>query len=231
MQQSLAAIGNQFKIQNSKFKISSLCLFICIVSAGWAQTGNEVGKVQDDNSKSKIQNSELPAYIFDGENPSHAWGSQETGGKIVIGLTDEGFYELQGDSAIWLMKHPRLGDCQLAHILRDDETGVNLIVIGVPAKTPDKPDKPDVSDAQDSTDNQQDAFELDILGTCNPANSEILDKNNERVAVIDNEDKVLNSTGKTLLRFNPNVNPVDKKLIAFFLLYHYQILHAKAINN
>jgi hypothetical protein len=212
-------------MNNMNKKILSFVLMcISFAPVSWAQTGNETGNVQDS-----------PAiYIMDGENPSYVWGRQETGGKIVIGLTEEGFYELRGDSAIWHINHPRLGDFQVAHIVRDDETGANFIVMGAVMEKPKKPNIPNIPDNPDHPNNLgrpdiENTIEMDVIGIYSPENAEILDKNKETVAMIDRDDKVENSQGKTFLQFNSHVNPVDKNLIAFFFLYHYQVLHSRKI--
>jgi hypothetical protein len=225
--------------------LCALLFFLTVSLSGWAQTGGEVGSVEG-----------VPAvYIVDGENGAYVWGSQAAGGKIVIGLTEEGFYELRGDSAIWHINHPRLGDYQVAHILHNNKTNISTIVAGAAVESPkrpnmpvnpnspnnsnnpdnpdnfDSPDNPDASDNLDSPNmtNDEDDMLMDIIGIYNTENGEILNKDREPVAIIDMEGKVVNAHGKTFLRFNPQRNPVDRELIVFFFLYHYQVLHGREI--
>jgi hypothetical protein len=160
---------------------------ICIASVCPAQEGSEVVVEQD-----------TPAtYLLDGERTSFAYGRVVAPNKIAIGLTDEGIYELRGDSAVWLVKRPQQQDERLCIITDDVATGNKLFVITIP----DKLQTP-----------------VDTVCAYNADTYTIFDKAGNIIGIIQSDGRLLSSQGKALLL---DLHSVDKLMVAFFVAYHY----------
>jgi hypothetical protein len=171
----------------NKKLLSFMLAGISIASVSWAQTESKNNNVEDS-----------PAiYIFDGEKTSFAYGRVMAPDKIAIGLTDEGIYELRGDTAIWLVNHPGRQDELLCRIIDDFMTGNKLFV----STMPDEQMTP-----------------LDTLCVYNQHGFMILDKAGNITGTITSDGTIVSMQGKTLLR---NLQSVDRLLVAFFFACHY----------
>jgi hypothetical protein len=140
-------------------------------------------------------------YVLDGENTSFAYGRQIAPNKIAIGLTDEGVYELRGDTAIWLVEHPGRPDEQICSIASDMLTGNKLFLMGIFE--------------------EHERIIHDTAGMIeisDPDLSLIFDKAGESTAIIKPNGKIESVSGIPYLYTN---GTIDRKLSAFFLLYHY----------
>jgi hypothetical protein len=143
-------------------------------------------------------NQDTPAiYVLDGEQTSFAYGRTTTVNKIAIGLTDEGVYELRGDTAVWLVNHPARQDELVCRITNDFMTGNKLFVMVMP-------------DARLTL--------VDTVCVYNPAAYTIFDKAGNVAGTIKTDGTLVSPQGKTLLL---NLQSVDKLLAAFFFAYHY----------
>jgi hypothetical protein len=160
---------------------------ICIASVCPAQEGSEVVVGQD-----------TPAtYLLDGERTSFAYGRVVTPNKIAIGLTDEGNYELRGDSAVWLVNHPQRQDERVCIITDDVATGNKLFVM----TSPDKRQTP-----------------VDTICAYNVGAHIVFGKAGNIIGIIQSDGRLLSPQRKALLL---NLQNVDKLLVAFFVAYHY----------
>jgi hypothetical protein len=137
-------------------------------------------------------------YVLDGENTSFAWGRIIAPNKIAIGLTDEGVYELRGDTAIWLVEHPGRPDVQICSIGKDRFTGNILFLSGML--------------------NGPVRIIHDTICMGNMDLSVIFDKSGKSTATIKPNGKIESMSGIPYLYTN---GTIDRKLSAFFLLYHY----------
>jgi hypothetical protein len=140
-------------------------------------------------------------YVLDGENTAFAWGRQIAPDKIAIGLTDEGVFELRGDTAIWLVEHPGRPDEQICSIGADILSENKLFLFGIF--------------------NEHERMIHDTIGMIDPDSFLIFDKAGEPTATIKSDDKngtIDSMNGITYLHVKATTN---RKLAAFFLLYHY----------
>jgi hypothetical protein len=137
-------------------------------------------------------------YVLDGQNTSFAWGRQLAPTKIAVGLTDEGVYELRGDSAIWFVDYPDREDMPLCNIATDPVSGNIFFLL-------DRPQGPV-------------RIIYDTLGITNHDGSLLMDKTGKPMAKLNANEHLESMTGIPYLLTAPTL---DRKLLAFFLWYHY----------
>jgi hypothetical protein len=168
---------------------------------------------QEGNTAAGEQDSSV-IYVLDGERTSFAYGRVTAPNKIAIGLTDEGVYELYGDTAVWLVNHPDREDEPVCGIINDFMTGNKLFVLITPGTDP---------------------IVIDTVCTYKPGINAILDKAGNHTGTIKHEGTIVSPQGKTLLL---NLQSVDELLAVFFFAYHYtpvrkqlQFSHFNTIQN
>jgi hypothetical protein len=139
-------------------------------------------------------------YVLDGKNHSFAWGRHIAPDKIAIGLSDEGVYEIRGN-AIWLVEYPGVEDRQTVDIINDENTGNLLFAYYFPSSGLDE------------------QLPRRIIGGYDPLQQVIFDKEENPLANITSEGKIVSPQGDVYVQVN--VKTCDKVLSAFFFLYHY----------
>jgi hypothetical protein len=162
-------------------------MYLCFASTGWAQQGNG----NPDNRDTPL------IYLLDGERTSFAYGRVMAADKIAVCLTDEGVYELRGDSAVWIVNHPGLQNELVCRIIDDFSTGYKLFVTVAPGER---------------------LTIVDTVCAYNPVDYTIFDRTGNVAATIKPEGTLVSPQGKTLLL---NVQSIDRLLAAFFFAYHY----------
>jgi hypothetical protein len=172
---------NQLKMKTKIFLVTICCL--CLTPLSRAQADPVLPP-----------NEEL--FILDGEKTDFAYGRYLTPDRIAIGLSDEGVYELRGDTSIWLVEQPGSEDKLILTVRKEEETGHVLFLFALP-----------------------DGTVADSFGIYDPERNEIFDKAHEPIASVDVfNNRILSPQAETLLHvFLP---AVDKRLAVFFFLYH-----------
>lgn len=168
-----------------------VCAFICSCLA-------ETGMAQQENGTQDVPE----VFIFDGKNTSFAYGRAVAGNRIAVGLTDEGVYELRGDSAVWLVNHPDRDDEQVCIII-DNRAGSKFFVSVIP-------------DGHNTP--------VDTVCVYNPDTYTVFDVAGNITGNIKPDGTVASPQGHALLL---NMQSVDKLLAAFFFAYHYTPVRKK----
>jgi hypothetical protein len=142
-------------------------------------------------------------YVLDGENTSFAYGRITAPNKIAIGLTDEGVFELRGDTAIWFVPSHSTSGQQVCKITNDMLFGNTVFLMG------DFNNAASIPDTIGMYDNN-----LSIIKYKTGATAAIIK------SLLNSECSIESTVGVKYL-YLKEINAFDKKLIAFFLLHHY----------
>jgi hypothetical protein len=142
-------------------------------------------------------------YILDGKNTSFAYGRISDTNTIALGLSNEGVFELRGDTTIWFIPSNSATGQQVCKIVNDMFTGATLFLMG---------------------DYNTSELIRDTIGIYDNGLSSIKYKTGLTAAIIkplSGSECSIESPGGNKYLYIKDINAFDKKLIAFFVLHHY----------